>query len=77
MSRGERNCATCEFYAPELTNRASQPGVGACHQGRPQVQLVLVPTPDGKQALTAQGFRPPVREGDWCGAWQRDHALTN
>jgi len=73
--RNGRSCGKCTFYTPELTNRASAPGIGACHARPPQVQLQPMQLEGGRMALTAQGFWPPVRgEKDWCGAFVADEA---
>jgi len=57
-------CETCKFFRP-----TSDPKMGNCVAGRPQV--ILIPAQDimGRQQLQVTGVFPPTQPNAWCGEY--------
>lgn len=66
--RGERTCATCRFWVPELAD-GSAVATGTCKAAPPRV-VALRSRWDG--APNTWTCWPDTSADDWCGTWAAD-----
>ena len=67
----KETCESCKYFRP-----SSDPKMGNCVAGRPQVLLIPATDLMGRQQLQVTGVFPPTQPGAFCGEYTTQAAIV-